>query len=841
MSDNPMTGHTKFVGTVSEGYSIDKFKKDQTYSFIGSNGKYDIYDRGLLIESVTLRTFNKCFEPISEGLNLQKKLKPFELPLFKKIRQSISFEEREDGLYVAKLLDKTDTFVDLNELYANLEDDDMTIESFDTEWLYIADPNNNKVYHITGYNKNHINTLNKKGWVVFPVSPMKYEEYLLDEGLNLQKKIRNKPNPGTRWEKVYNHLRLSPVGRNVQSFEYTSLDKIILKNGNKEVVVIEGLENEEFGFYITFIENGTEIKDLFVNPKDDNLFILTIEDTVDNFLFDPNMIGGQPINEGRLNLPKASPKNKIEVSSDLIPILSVNMYNTDLDPESVLFRELEQLSQEAVDKYWEFFDHKKYDSFILDEARSFIKTEITPEFVSLNIGIGDINVIEIHSPKSYNYGGDVLNFDIMVYNVEVFTEKVLNDIYNDLNQEELSNFLQNKYKSYPGFSSFMPQSIAELGSYIKDPSLNNFERGISAYLSFKLGSNFKEWDQDFNQKIFETYVDLMDFVPEMPDDVHEKIIAELNGEPVNWAEDDEELNENKIILQKKEKDPNLITGDEARTFVEYMNSKIMDETYPSYPYGIMGVDNKYGYYFDEYDNKYVVFDNRKLEFFVESVYTLHQAQEWVKEQFDVVNNECKQCHGEGCESCHQLGYEMNEGLNLPKRKEEEVTITESSVGDYLIVKFWPKDELIKNSVAEELVNLFNVGDRFKITYKSPDKRSISINGLGKYALHSFTEGIRWAGHYNFYDLFKIVKGKPDSLSEGLNLQKKERLVAYDKNGKEINIGDHVFVTDPEIPNDFVGRIEDINYGEKYATIIDMDDDAFDIDWSYLEFDVEFNK
>ena len=70
-----LTGHIKFIGTLKEGYQTNNFNHTTLYYFRNvGDGTFDIYDENdtNLIETISLRSFNKCFRMI-EGVEIVSK------------------------------------------------------------------------------------------------------------------------------------------------------------------------------------------------------------------------------------------------------------------------------------------------------------------------------------------------------------------------------------------------------------------------------------------------------------------------------------------------------------------------------------------------------------------------------------------------------------------------------------------------------------------------------------------------------------------------------------------------------------------------------------------------
>lgn len=176
-----------------------------------------------------------------------------------------------------------------------------------------------------------------------------------------------------------------------------------------------------------------------------------------------------------------------ELSTNLFPIVNVGMYTNDVcDSETLINTSLidedfnEGLISYDVETFWSNFDNDKFKAVILKRATDFINDKVKPNLINLGLGITDINVINIHSPKFYNWSTDSLNFDLITD--DNFTDNII-DVINNLEPNELndlSKFLKKNFTSCDGFISFTDNNVDDLIESIKD----NEEREIGAFLTW---------------------------------------------------------------------------------------------------------------------------------------------------------------------------------------------------------------------------------------------------------------------------------------------------------------------------------------------------------------------
>jgi hypothetical protein len=176
-----------------------------------------------------------------------------------------------------------------------------------------------------------------------------------------------------------------------------------------------------------------------------------------------------------------------ELSTNLFPIVDVDMYTNGIcDSDNLINSYLidedfnEGLISYDSNTFWDNFDNDKFKAVILKRATDFITDNVKPYLVDLGLGITDIKVVGIHSPKYYNWSTDSLNFDLVTD--DNFTDNII-DVINNLEPNEiadLSKFLKDNYTSYDGFISFTDNNVDDLIVSIR----NNEEREIGAFLTW---------------------------------------------------------------------------------------------------------------------------------------------------------------------------------------------------------------------------------------------------------------------------------------------------------------------------------------------------------------------
>jgi hypothetical protein len=183
---------------------------------------------------------------------------------------------------------------------------------------------------------------------------------------------------------------------------------------------------------------------------------------------------------------------RIETNTGMLELVDVGMYNGFCSPDNLIddWRLEEELEEgyfeeynlKSIGDYWDKFDNSKYNAWILKEARSFIKNELLPEIQELKLGILDIEVVSIWSPKEYNFDTDRLILNLVVE--DEFEEHLLEELHllTEEQRVELSTYLKDNFTTVSGFVSFVPNTIEGIEDNISDGD----EKAISVFLQWLL-------------------------------------------------------------------------------------------------------------------------------------------------------------------------------------------------------------------------------------------------------------------------------------------------------------------------------------------------------------------
>lgn len=147
---------------------------------------------------------------------------------------------------------------------------------------------------------------------------------------------------------------------------------------------------------------------------------------------------------------------------------------------------------------WRNWDNKAYmrvwNKAVLAQTQSIIERSLEHFGVDTEI---EFIPRDYYSPREYNFGGDVSNFDLEIEN------NLLGKIFLAIDEESFRNFLSEKYSSRDGFWSFTPNTPEGLLEKMKEDP----ERCWGAVFSF-LVDEFLEMSEELCDYIAEFQEDL---------------------------------------------------------------------------------------------------------------------------------------------------------------------------------------------------------------------------------------------------------------------------------------------------------------------------------------------
>lgn len=166
---------------------------------------------------------------------------------------------------------------------------------------------------------------------------------------------------------------------------------------------------------------------------------------------------------------------KVTLNTNLFPIISVGMYNSNISPDEIFDDYTINDDKENgyihfdSEYYWDNFQNDKYKKRIAELAGEYLNGKI----VSLNGTEITIKCRHIFSPSYYNFSTDEIVIDV------TYNKRKLLQVAKD-ERDQFEAFLKAKYTSYDGFASFTSNNYDDWLIGFKD----NDSRDVGAILSY---------------------------------------------------------------------------------------------------------------------------------------------------------------------------------------------------------------------------------------------------------------------------------------------------------------------------------------------------------------------
>ena len=154
----------------------------------------------------------------------------------------------------------------------------------------------------------------------------------------------------------------------------------------------------------------------------------------------------------------------IRTSTDLLPILCPDLYETAISPSTVFDWEQEQLCEElpeSINPYDMAIDLNTYLCRLVEYANEVIEAEVLPQLKAY--GVVEIKAGAFNHPSYYQWGSgraDIIDLDIIVDNS--FFEKMDGELMRLRTDEDAQRYCRDHWTDRPGFWSYMPGSVDAL-------------------------------------------------------------------------------------------------------------------------------------------------------------------------------------------------------------------------------------------------------------------------------------------------------------------------------------------------------------------------------------------
>jgi hypothetical protein len=175
----------------------------------------------------------------------------------------------------------------------------------------------------------------------------------------------------------------------------------------------------------------------------------------------------------------------ITINTSLCPCIDFTTYDSRLS--SVTKEEEYNRDNWHEDFCYTYVSQDSIDEFIVHKAKDYFYLTFCDALKAYGVRCVRVHSV-INKPREYNFRHDALLFDVVM--TRDWRKKALAFLTReDVQQDEaVINFIANNWKSYDGFNSYMPESVAELAAWF-DPRYNvgNLsvcdERDLAVYLT----------------------------------------------------------------------------------------------------------------------------------------------------------------------------------------------------------------------------------------------------------------------------------------------------------------------------------------------------------------------
>ncbi|MBQ6097948.1 MAG: hypothetical protein IJK99_09395 [Bacteroidales bacterium] len=189
----------------------------------------------------------------------------------------------------------------------------------------------------------------------------------------------------------------------------------------------------------------------------------------------------------------------IQTSTDLLPILCPDLYESAISPSVVFDWEQQQLTEELpedINPYEMAIDLKKYLLRLVEYANEVIEADILPTLK--RYGVIDIKAMDFHHPDYYRlFSGrcDTINLNILVD--DSFFTGMAGELERMEKDGDAQRYCRQHWSDAPGFWSYMPDTVEKIA---KGWDYFTEVRQRSAYLTLLCRENGLLWRNDNTQE-----------------------------------------------------------------------------------------------------------------------------------------------------------------------------------------------------------------------------------------------------------------------------------------------------------------------------------------------------
>lgn len=185
----------------------------------------------------------------------------------------------------------------------------------------------------------------------------------------------------------------------------------------------------------------------------------------------------------------------IRTSTELLPILCPDLYESAISPSFVFEWEMDELAGELpedINPYDMAIDMNKYLCRLVEYANEVIESDILPEL--RQYGVTNIMATDFHHPDYYRLWSN--RFDVIDLAIDVddsFFSGMDGELSSLCKDEEAQAYCKEHWSDRPGFWSFMPDTVEKIAQGWEHQTE---VRRLSAYLTLLCNKHGLLWRDD---------------------------------------------------------------------------------------------------------------------------------------------------------------------------------------------------------------------------------------------------------------------------------------------------------------------------------------------------------
>jgi len=226
--------------------------------------------------------------------------------------------------------------------------------------------------------------------------------------------------------------------------------------------------------------------------------------------------------------------NKYELSTSMLDVISFSLYNSPYSSQYLIDDYVEnypedddsgnEISQDEIyeysDRLSDNFDDDLFEKFLCEKYESLFNKYINPMLIDNGINIYKFEAVGIHSPKSYNYSSDSINYNMYI---DKTPKQLIVDIVSKYDINDFFEYMKNTHKSRDGYVSFVPRDLNE---FIETYTKESPDQAVSIILHYIYTKelDFDELSETYMYDVMENF-EIFNFQKSADVDITEKVLS----------------------------------------------------------------------------------------------------------------------------------------------------------------------------------------------------------------------------------------------------------------------------------------------------------------------------